>query len=97
MPAPPLVAVQRGQRCLITGQARLEYISALWQADVDDALTEEERSHLPPFNVSALYWDVMVDYEYQGRVHSFRTAGDDHGSPDEVSDEEAPPPSCGDQ
>ena len=62
---------------------------------MDDALTEEERSHLPPFN--ALYWDVMVDYEYHGRVHSFRTAGDDQGSLDEVSDEEAPPPSSGDQ
>ena len=37
----------------LTGQARLDYISALWQVEVDDAVIEEERSHLPPFNASA--------------------------------------------
>ena len=40
---------------------------------------EEERSHFPPFNVSALYWDVMLDYEYVGHLHSFRTASNDTG------------------
>ena len=38
----------------------------------------------------------MVEYEYVGRFHSFRTAGNDHGPPDGVSDEEEaphPPPS----
>ena len=62
----------------LTGQARLDYITALWQPEVDGAVTEEERSHLPPFNAAAVYWDVMVDYEHQGRLHSFRTACDDH-------------------
>ena len=60
-------------------------------------VTEKERSHLLPFNASEPYWDFMVDYEYQGRLHSFRTAGDDHGPPDEVSNEEAPPPRCAGQ
>ena len=78
----------------LTGQVRLDYTSALWQAAVDGAVAEEERSHMSPFNASAPYWDVMVDYEYQGRLHGFRTAGDDNRPPDEVSDEEAPPPSC---
>ena len=39
--APPLV-----------GQARLDYITALWQSEVDGA-TEEERRQLPPFNATA--------------------------------------------
>ena len=81
----------------LAGQARLDYSTALWQTEVDGA-TEEERRQLPSFNVEAAYWDVLVNYEHQDRLHSVRTAGDDHGPPDEVSDEEAeaPPPTCDD-
>ena len=78
----------------LAGQARLDYITALWQSKVDDA-TEEERTHMLAFNATAAYWDVLVEYEHQERLHSRRPAGDDPGTP-EVSNEEAeaPPPSC---
>ena len=70
----------------LTGKTRLEYIQSLWQAEID-ALTEEERSRLPPFNASTVYWDVLVDAEYAGRLHSFSTTDIDHEPP-------LPPPSC---
>ena len=78
----------------LAGQARLDYITALWQSEVDGA-TEEERTHLPLFNETMAYWDALVEFEHQERLHSRRPAGDDPGPP-EVSDEEAeaPPPSC---
>ena len=78
----------------LAGKARLDYITALWQSEVDGA-TEEERTHLPPFNATAAYWDVLVEYKHQERLHNRRPAGDDPGPP-EVSDEEAEatPPSC---
>ena len=44
----------------LTGQARLEYIQSMWQTDVAGAVTEEERSQVPPFNAEAPYWDVIV-------------------------------------
>ena len=44
----------------LAGQARLDYITALWQSEVDGA-TDEERTQLPPFNTTATYWDVLVD------------------------------------
>ena len=84
----------------LTGQARLEYIQSVWQAEVVGAVTEEERSNLPPFNASAAYWDAMVRCEHAGRLHGFRTDGDDDEPPEPVSDEEEPalplPPSYAD-
>ena len=74
----------------LTGQARLDYITAIWQAEVDGEVTGDERSNLPPFNAAGAYWDAMVRCEHQSRLHSFHTTGDDHGPPDEEAD--APPP-----
>ena len=45
----------------------------MWQTKVDGAVTEEERIRLPPFKALAVYWDVLVDAEYAGRLHSFST------------------------
>ena len=70
------------------------------QAEVAGAVMEEERSHVPSFNVSAVYWDVMVKYEHAGRLHSFATSGTDDQPPESVSNEEEPalppPPNCTD-
>ena len=70
----------------------------MWHADVAGADTEEERSHVPPFNASAAYWDAIVRSEHACRLHSYRT--DDDEPPEPVSDEEEPalppPPSCAD-
>ena len=60
----------------------------MWQAEAAGAVTEEERSNLPPFNASASYWDVMVRSEHTCRHHSYRT--DDDEPPEPVSDEEEP-------
>ena len=82
----------------LTGQARLEYIQSLWQAEVAGAVTEEW-SHLPLFNTSAAYWDGMVRSEHAGRLNSFSTNGTDDEPPELVSDEEPalpPPSSCAD-
>ena len=38
----------------LTGQARLDYIRSLWQADADGA-TEDERRYVALFNPSAPY------------------------------------------
>ena len=82
----------------LTGQARLEYIQSVWQAEVVGAVTEEERSNLSPFNTSTAYWDAMVRCEHSDHLHSFRTDGDDHKPPEPVSGEEEPalppPSSC---
>ena len=80
------------------GQARLDYIQTLWQAEVDGVVTEEKRGRLLQFNASTVYWDVLVDAEYVGRLHSFCTTGIE--PPDDVFDEEEPPlppPSCASQ
>ena len=37
----------------LTGQARMEYIQSVWQAEAAGIVTEEERSSLPPFNTSS--------------------------------------------
>ena len=58
----------------LTGQARLDYITVLWQTEVD-GVTKEGRRQLLPFNVTAAYWDVMVEDEHQGPLHSFRPTG----------------------
>ena len=72
----------------------------MWQAEVAGADTEEERSHVPPFNASAAYWNAMVRCEHAGRLHSFHTDGEEGEPPEPVSDEEdpalPPPPSCTD-
>ena len=49
----------------------------MWQVDVADAVTEEERSHVPPFNASAVYWDDIVRSEHGCRLHSYRTDDDE--------------------
>ena len=68
------------------------------EVKVDDAVTKEEWSRLPPFNASAVYWDVIVKYEHAGRLHSFATSHTDDDPPELVSDKEEPalppPPSC---
>ena len=40
----------------LTGQARLDYIRVMWDSNAVGVVTEEERSRLPPFNASAVYW-----------------------------------------
>ena len=50
----------------LTGQA-------MWDSDAAGAVTEEERSRVPPFNVSAPYWDYIVRSEHARRLHSFAT------------------------
>ena len=82
----------------LTGQARLDYIRAMWDSDAAGAVTEEERSHVPPFNAEAPYWDVIVRSEHACRLHSFATTSrtDDEPAPVESSDDEeaASPPTC---
>ena len=72
----------------------------MWEAEVAGAVTEEERSNLPSFNVSATYWNIMVRSEHAGRLHSFATSGTDDEPPEPASGEEEPalppPPSCTD-
>ena len=84
----------------LTGQARLDYIRAMWDSDVAGA-TEDERSRLPPFNAEAPYWDVIVRSEHACLLHSFTTTSRTDDEPPEPAsmessdDEEAPPPpSC---
>ena len=48
----------------LTGQARLDYIRAMWDSDAAGAVTEEERSRVPPFNALAPYWDYIVRSEH---------------------------------
>ena len=85
----------------LTGQVRLDYIRAMWDSDAASAVTEEERSHVPPFNVSAPYWDAIVRSERARRLHSFATTShtdDEPPEPDPVessnNEEAAPPPTC---
>ena len=85
----------------LTGQARLEYIQSMWQADVTGVVTEEERSHVPPFNAEAPYWDVIVRSEQACRLHSFATTSRTNDEPPEPApvessddEEAAPPPTC---
>ena len=73
----------------------------MWDSEAAGAVTEEERSHVPPFNASAPYWDAIVRSEHACRLHSFATTShtDDEPpepAPVESSDDEeaAPPPSC---
>ena len=75
----------------LTGQVRLNYVQTVWQVEVAQAMTEEERRRLPQFNSSAPYWDVVVEAEYNDRVHNFFTTGTDPELSDKVSDEEEPP------
>ena len=69
----------------------------MWQPEVDGIVTEEEWSHLPPFNALTVYWDNLVDAEYAKHFHILSTTGTYHEPPEQVSDEEVappPPPSC---
>ena len=70
----------------------------MWDSNVVGAVTEEERSRVPPFNASAPYWDYIVRSEHVHRLHSFATTSrtEDEPAPVESSDDEeaAPPPTC---
>ena len=44
----------------LTDQARLDYIRVMWDSDATGTVTEEERSRVPPFNVSTPYWDYSA-------------------------------------
>ena len=59
----------------------------MWQVDIADVVTEEERSHVPPFNMLAAYWDAIVRSEHACRLYIYRTDGNDH---EPLSDEEEP-------
>ena len=39
----------------LTGQARLDYIRAMWDSDAADAVMEKEHSNVPPFNAEVPY------------------------------------------
>ena len=70
----------------------------MWDSDAVGAVTEEERSRVPPFNASAPYWDAIVRSEHACHLHSFATTSrtDDEPAPVESSDDEeaAPPLTC---
>ena len=76
----------------LTGQTRLDYIRAMWDSDAVGTVTEEERSHVPPFNASAPYWDYIVRSEHARGLYSIATTS---RTDDESDNEEAaPPPTC---
>ena len=85
----------------LTGQARLDYIRAMWDSDAAGAVTEEERSHVPPFNAEAPYWNVIMRSEHACRLHSFATTSHTDDEPPEPApvessdnEEATPPPTC---
>ena len=60
----------------------IDYIQRLWQAEVDGAVTKEERGHLPPINMWEVYSNVLVDVEYRGRLQIFLRTRTDPDPPD---------------
>ena len=63
---------------------------------MDGAVEEEERSRLPQLNMSTPYWDLVVESEYAGRLHSWSDIGNFPVTAcvESYDEEEAAHPSC---